>query len=870
VDESREADDATPGENLNGAGPRDDRARPNGWAPVDSAWSNAGPSHEPEPTPPAWRQPRGRDASAWIDPQARYADLMAQLSPSAPAATGLNQRRPVNGHDHEEHPVEPQSPLPAAQVPASAPPYPYEGDLEDAGMLPHPSYPGDVESGITPRSDPRDSRHSTDDAGWGFPEDPDGVTRFGGPRPVAGQRSVTPRPVSGPRVVEPLRPVNPRQPEPVREEPRFGRRGDSPTGGLRAIDGGLSRESREQPRADLADTEVNGPRLIDSPEGLPLRREKGEAGGRLLEGMRRRSPEFGRGFGRDRAESPEGPEELEEPPITPDESARPGRLAYEPRRSSEGRDAVDELPPRRSARPEESGAEPIAPLAAPRTAGRREFRPLEADNRHEQPPGFQPAPDPMDEPTFRQPPAYSGGYPAYPPPPGLLPPGPDEFDDFHHRPDLRPAPEVRRESDALPKRVPSDDVPLIPPAPVAGPPAAEVPDLARIRDSLRREDPPPEQRPDGFDVDAIQLAVREVAGVRHATVHITESGAHKLRLDLTDGADPAEVSRMVARLLQERMGLAASSHEGLPIGADALLPASVTPIRPGVETAVPPMAESPARPQTRSGVSYLPRPGGAPKPEASAASAHVPIQPGVRPGQSAPPAAPAPPVTSAPPASPLVPVAPAPPAPALPLVPAVPSVPAQPAPGDEPRRRRSQSPTESLMTGPATAGESGDQTWSGYLPGEPTTAVVGPPALDPGGRPGPRVLIEHVLTRTFGLDVTVEVELAVGEQVATGVATGPAVDGYVLRLCSVAAASAVDELLRSDEKGEEPGRCYVEHAAVVPFGTTEVAVVVLLLACDGWVEQLSGSAVVSGDRRQAVVRATLAAVNRRLEGLLPS
>ncbi|WP_198154005.1 hypothetical protein [Catenuloplanes japonicus] len=803
--------------------------------------------------PPAWRQSRDRDAAAWIDPQARYADLMAQLSPSPQATNGRNQRRPVNGHDHEEHPVEPQSPLPAAQVPASAPPYPYEGDLEDAGLLPRSSYPGDAESEITPRGDLRDSRHSAGDTGWGYAEDPDGADRFGGPRPIGNQRSVTPRPVSGPRVVEPLRPVGSRQPEPVREEPRFGRRGDSPTGGLRAIDGGLSREGREQPRAEPADTEVNGPRLIDTPEGLPLRqgREKGESGGRLLEGMRRRSPEFGRGFGRDRADTPEVPA-APEPPA--DEPVRPGRLAYEPRRSSEGRDQADELPPRRSARPEESGGEPIAPpAAAPRSAGRREFRPLEADNRHEQPPGFPSVPDPLDEPTFRQQPSYSGGYPAYPPPPGLLPPGRDEFDDFRRAPEPRPEPEPRRGSGVLPKRVPSDDVPLIPAAPVAGPPAAEVPDLARIREGLRREDSPPEQRPDGFDVDAIQLAVREVAGVRHATVHITESGAHKLRLDLTDGADPAEVSRMVARLLQERMGLAASSHEGL-IGAEALTPASVTPIRPGVETA-PPVTEQPSRPQTRSGVSYLPRPGVAPKPEPSAASAHVPIQPGVRPGQS---------VSSAPPA----PVSSAPPA-VLPTVPAVPSLPAPPAPGDEPRRRRPQPPAETLPVAPA-ADESGDPASTGYLPGQPTAAVVGPPALDPGGRPGPRVLIEHVQTRTFGLDVTVEVELAVGEQVATGVATGPAVDGYVLRLCSVAAASAVDELLRSDEKGEEPGRCYVEHAAVVPFGTTEVAVVVLLLACDGWVEQLSGSAVVGSDRRQAVVRATLAAVNRRLEGLLPS
>ena len=65
------------------------------------------------------------------------------------------------------------------------------------------------------------------------------------------------------------------------------------------------------------------------------------------------------------------------------------------------------------------------------------------------------------------------------------------------------------------------------------------------------------------------------------------------------------------------------------------------------------------------------------------------------------------------------------------------------------------------------------------------------------------------------------------------------------------------------------GRCFIEHVAVVPFGVVEVAVVVLLLACgDGHAEQLAGSATVSGDPRQAVVRATLAALNRRLQSLL--
>jgi uncharacterized 2Fe-2S/4Fe-4S cluster protein (DUF4445 family) len=131
------------------------------------------------------------------------------------------------------------------------------------------------------------------------------------------------------------------------------------------------------------------------------------------------------------------------------------------------------------------------------------------------------------------------------------------------------------------------------------------------------------------------------------------------------------------------------------------------------------------------------------------------------------------------------------------------------------------------------------------------------------------VVIENVHVNTFGSDASVEVRLAVGDRVASGTATGPAVDGYLLRLCATATAGAVDDLLSaSDHHPDGPARCFVEHAAAVPFGASEVAVVVLLLSCGGWVEQLAGSAVVVGDDRHAMVRATLAAVNRRLEALL--
>jgi hypothetical protein len=143
-----------------------------------------------------------------------------------------------------------------------------------------------------------------------------------------------------------------------------------------------------------------------------------------------------------------------------------------------------------------------------------------------------------------------------------------------------------------------------------------------------------------------------------------------------------------------------------------------------------------------------------------------------------------------------------------------------------------------------------------------------PRPLYPGEHPGPRIVIENVHVNTFGTEATVSVRLSVGPRTAAGEATGPAVDGYLLRLCAMATAGAVDQLLASSDDPDGPARCFVEHAAAVPFGASHVAVVVLLLSWGGWVEQLAGSAVVTGDDRHAMVRATLAAVNRRLEALL--
>nr|WP_232510865.1 hypothetical protein [Micromonospora maris] len=362
-----------------------------------------------------------------------------------------------------------------------------------------------------------------------------------------------------------------------------------------------------------------------------------------------------------------------------------------------------------------------------------------------------------------------------------------------------------RTSAVLPQRVPAEpDVPVVPEPPAVEPPA-ETPELARIATHLRRDDEPAplRERPEGFDVDAIIDAVRGVDGVRGALLRRTPAGAHSLRLDLADGADPAEVSRQVARLLQERMGLAAA-----PQGV------------PGV----------PAAPVRRRSADNR---GG----DGEGRSTGEPRRPTNRPAGAR-----------------------------------AETVAARTEPATEQFRRRRPAPAP--QRGRATVEETGPTgspatLGSSYSGGQLTTTESAPSRpLDTGGRPGPRVVLDHVQVSTFGLDATVEVRLIAGEQSAAGYATGPAVDGYVLRLCAVAAAASIDELLRGAGGTAERGRCFVEHAAVVPFGNCEVATVVVLLVCDGWVEQLAGSALVAGDPRQAVVRATLAAVNRRLEALL--
>lgn len=378
-------------------------------------------------------------------------------------------------------------------------------------------------------------------------------------------------------------------------------------------------------------------------------------------------------------------------------------------------------------------------------------------------------------------------------------------------------------ADELPQRVPG--VPDVPPAihpPVDPDPVpAGAPQLSRIASHLRRDDVPVD-RPDGFDVDAVLHAVRGVAGVRDATLRTTANGAHHLRLDLAEGADPAAISRMVARMLQDQMGLDAA-----PAGPDAALPRI-----PGQ----PPVSSPPAPttlPAPRSGSGAAPPPGlGGPVGAIGSTPDRFLDGPAWEPREQRE---------------------------SRDL--------REPREVREPRRRH---PVSVPRRNPGELRAGDRQGGLRPLSTEPEMpSVASPPPLPTDRDQGPRAIIEHVQTSTFGLDATVEVRLNAGERVAAGVASGPAVDAYVLRLCAAATAAAIDDLLREGTTTGESGRCFVEQATIVAMGTCDVAVVVVLLVCGGWVEQLAGSALVSGDPRRAVVRATLSAVNRRLAALLP-
>ena len=128
-------------------------------------------------------------------------------------------------------------------------------------------------------------------------------------------------------------------------------------------------------------------------------------------------------------------------------------------------------------------------------------------------------------------------------------------------------------------------------------------------------------------------------------------------------------------------------------------------------------------------------------------------------------------------------------------------------------------------------------------------------------RPG-RLVIERVQLVSAGLGVSVSVTLRSGDRVVVGEAEGAATALALHRLVAEATLRAVEAVV------EHGLRFDVEHVEIAATGEERTALVVVSMLTDRATQRLSGASVVREDVRQAVIRAVLAAVNRRVEPML--
>ncbi|MDX6287778.1 MAG: hypothetical protein QOG53_3263 [Frankiales bacterium] len=132
---------------------------------------------------------------------------------------------------------------------------------------------------------------------------------------------------------------------------------------------------------------------------------------------------------------------------------------------------------------------------------------------------------------------------------------------------------------------------------------------------------------------------------------------------------------------------------------------------------------------------------------------------------------------------------------------------------------------------------------------------------EPAYRKRPAIQRMHLVSS--GLDVTATVTLSYAGKSASGEATGTATQSGVQRAVAMATLHSVEQLIVS------PARFELEHIEITPTGRDRTVVVAVTMLGRGGSERLTGAAAVREDVRQAVIRATLAALNRRLEPLLP-
>lgn len=134
------------------------------------------------------------------------------------------------------------------------------------------------------------------------------------------------------------------------------------------------------------------------------------------------------------------------------------------------------------------------------------------------------------------------------------------------------------------------------------------------------------------------------------------------------------------------------------------------------------------------------------------------------------------------------------------------------------------------------------------------------PEDESGPRKRPSIKRMHLVSS--GLEVTASVTLGFGGGTCIGEAAGTATQSGVHRAVAAATLRSVEGLLGQAVRFE------LEHIEVAPLGRDRTVVVAITMLSANGSEKLTGAAAVREDVRQAVIRATLDALNRRLETYL--
>jgi hypothetical protein len=132
----------------------------------------------------------------------------------------------------------------------------------------------------------------------------------------------------------------------------------------------------------------------------------------------------------------------------------------------------------------------------------------------------------------------------------------------------------------------------------------------------------------------------------------------------------------------------------------------------------------------------------------------------------------------------------------------------------------------------------------------------------PHQRVAGRPAISRMHLVSSGLDVTATVTLTSDGRTAAGESRNSASQSGVQRAVATATLRAVEEL------SGDVARFELDHLEVTQLGSDRMVIVALTMLSSRGTERLTGAAAVREDVRQAVIRATLDALNRRLETLL--